>query len=287
MSVDHFIIYIVSEKGLSKNTALSYERDISLFNHYLHEKQVQDYSQLSSELVIGFFSYLSKRGFATTSICRALITLRVYFRFLKKEKEIKDDFSVYLQMPKIWDYIPDILTEEEVRRLMNAPKIEDQFGARDAAIIQLLYATGIRASEIGNLKIMNIGDDYIKVRGKGEKERLVPIAKSATKAIDHYLSFREGSSGEDWLFVTKTGKKIDRVGVWSVIKKYAKISNIDKRVSPHTLRHSFATHLLENGADLRVIQEMLGHSNIATTDRYTHLSKAHIKNSFDQFHPRN
>lgn len=286
MYIEEFLLFLVSEKGLSKNTCQSYERDLRLFWHFLREKGLSSYQALTSSHLIEFFSYLKERGLASASICRSIIAIRVFFAFLLREKIIKEDFHVFLQVPRLWEYIPDVLTLEEVQKLLNAPGKEDLYGLRDRAIMQVLYATGVRASEICSLKIKDVSDEYIKVKGKGEKERLIPIAAQAIGAIDAYLQKREIENSMDILFLSKKGQALTRIGMWSIIKKYAKAVGIEKKVSPHTLRHSFATHLLENGADLRIIQEMLGHSNIATTDRYTHISNHHLMNAFDQFHPR-
>nr|NGX29452.1 Tyrosine recombinase XerD [Candidatus Anoxychlamydiales bacterium] len=213
--------------------------------------------------------------------------IKVLFRFLKKENVIKKDITLYLDLPKIWQFLPSVMTYQEVDSLLNQIKTDDLIGARDKAVLELLYATGIRVSECSSLKILDVNDDFIKVTGKGKKQRIIPIGKKAINAIDHYLlNFRNEIQGIDYLFISKNGKKIDRVTIYNRIKIYAKGANIKKNISPHTLRHSFATHLLENGADLRLIQDMLGHADISTTDRYTHISKAHLKKAFESFHPR-
>ncbi|NGX33091.1 MAG: hypothetical protein K1060chlam4_01152, partial [Candidatus Anoxychlamydiales bacterium] len=223
----------------------------------------------------------------SSSIYRSFVAIKVLFRFLKKENAIKKDITLYLDLPKIWQFLPSVMTYQEVDSLLNQIKTEDFVGARDKAILELLYATGIRVSECCSLKILDVNDDFIKVMGKGKKQRLVPIGKKAIEAIDHYLlNFRNEVKGLDYLFISKGGKKINRVTIYNRIKLYAKGANIKKNISPHTLRHSFATHLLENGADLRLIQDMLGHADISTTDRYTHISKAHLKRAFESFHPR-
>jgi integrase/recombinase XerD len=195
------------------------------------------------------------------------------------------DPTIYLESPKIWQLIPEVLTQEEVSRLLEAPDKESAEGVRDGAILQVIYASGLRVSELCQLNIGDLSDEQVRVVGKGRKERIVPIAKSAVAAVDEYLvRFRQEGDGP--LFLSRRGKRIDRITVWERVKFYAKKVGITKVISPHTLRHSFATHLLENGADLRLIQEMLGHANVGTTDRYTHVSHKHLHDAFAKFHPR-
>ncbi|MBI3211488.1 MAG: tyrosine recombinase, partial [Simkania negevensis] len=233
-------------------------------------------------------SGMKGEGLSTSTLCRFLIVVKEFFRFLKREKILKSDPTFSLRSPKLWQLIPEVMSIEEVERLLNMPKRDEEEGARDRAILELLYATGIRVSELCALNLFDVDDRSVRVIGKGGKERLVPVGEEALSAIDHYLSHYRGEEKGDHLplFVTKRKKRIDRILVWKQIKKYGKEGKILKEISPHTLRHSFATHLLERGADLRVIQEMLGHADIATTDRYTHLSNPQLYQAFDQFHPR-
>ena len=231
-------------------------------------------------------SFLKEKGYATTSIYRTLMALRVFFRFLKREGYVEKDPTALLESPKIWQLIPEVLTAEEVERLLKAPG-EGEEEARDRAVLETLYATGIRVSELCNLDIHDVGENTVRVLGKGGKERIVPIGEEAIAAIDTYLgNYRHEKGDHRPLFVTKKGRRMNRVTVWKKVKFYARSVGIEKEISPHTLRHSFATHLLDNGADLRVIQEMLGHADIGTTDRYTHLSKKRLFDAFDTFHPR-
>lgn len=234
---------------------------------------------------MSFFRLFKERGYASSSLCRTLVAIKVFFRFLKREGIISLDPTLHLDSPKFWQLIPEVLTIEEASRLLAQPYPRTSTGARDKAILETLYASGLRVSELCGLNIQDVGDDAVRVKGKGSKERIVPIAPSALSAIDHYLGkFREDKEGA--LFIGTKGKRVDRVAVWSRVKFYAKKAGITKKISPHTLRHSFATHLLENGADLRVIQEMLGHASISTTDRYTHISHKHLHDAFEKFHPR-
>ena len=282
--LNHFLLYISSEKGLANATCEAYQKDINDLQEFVGAKSLCSVTQTD---LVGFLSFLKTKGLASSSICRASIAIKVFYRFLRKEGAVEKDLSLFLQTPKIWQLIPDVLDAFEVDALLKTPRIDTKLGLRDSSILHLFYATGIRVSELIGLNILDIGDESILVRGKGSKERLVPVASSALALVDQYLLTRKDvDTDKAPLFTSNKGMRLDRVRIWSMIKKYAKQAGITKEVSPHSLRHSFATHLLENGADLRVIQEMLGHSSVATTDRYTHISQKHLSNSFDQFHPR-
>jgi len=276
-----FLDYIRTEKGLSPHTIEAYGRDIAAFCAL-----VPDLKQATGESIYQFLNDLRSKGYAPSTLCRMLVAVKVFFRFLKKEGEVATDLGRYFETPKIWQLVPEVLTIEEVDSLLDQPKKDDFLGARDSAIFELLYATGMRVSELTALKISDVSDDFVKVHGKGKKDRLIPVGRKATLAIDHYLSQYRTEGQSEFLFITPRGKPIDRTAVWARIKAYARSAGIAKEVSPHTLRHSFATHLLENGADLRLIQEMLGHEDIATTDRYTHVSGNRLKAAFKAFHPR-
>lgn len=279
-----FIDYIRSERGLSNHTIEAYGRDISTFAQFLKK----DYREVTSTDILDFLSHLKTKSYATSTICRVLVSVKVFYRFLKKEGEITLDLGRYFDTPKLWQLIPEVLSVEEVDALLKVPEVRDPIGARDKAILELLYATGMRVSEICGLRLNDLSDTFVKVRGKGRKERIVPVGKKAIEAVDHYLLNYRGEILEENgpLFVTNRGKPLDRITVYHRVKRYAKSLNIQKSISPHTLRHSFATHLLENGADLRLIQDMLGHVDIGTTDRYTHVTGHRLKNAFKSFHPR-
>lgn len=285
--VDDFLSYIASEKGLSQNTILSYRNDLVHFMNFL-ETSKQDLKIIQEKDLLVFFGRLKQKNYASSTLYRMMMTLKVFFRFLLKEKWIENNPTATLDSPKIWELIPDVLTIDEVSRLINQPDPQSFIGARDIALFQVIYASGLRVSELCSLNLCDIEDTFIRVKGKGGKERIVPIAKQAIDAVDYYLlHFRKEQEGRnEALFISSKGKRLDRMTVWNRIKFYAQKAKISKRISPHTLRHSFATHLLENGADLRVIQEMLGHSHISTTDRYTHISQKHLTQSFEDFHPR-
>ncbi len=279
--MEDFLLYLGSEKGLSPHTLAAYGRDLKGFQRFIEGKA---WEVVTQEHVLSYLEYV-KEKYATASVCRMLVAIKVFFRFLKREGLVPTDPTRYLDSPKLWQLIPEVLSIDEVTRLLAAPGDEDAIGARDKAILHVLYASGLRVSELCGLNLTDVDDTRVRVKGKGNKERIVPIAKSAVEAVDRYLTqWRQNAEGP--LFVTAQGKRIDRVMVWKRVKFYAKKAGIDKPISPHTLRHSFATHLLENGADLRVIQEMLGHVSIHTTDRYTHVSQKHLNEAFDRFHPR-
>lgn len=282
---DDFLDYIRSEKGLSPHTVEAYGRDIAAFAQYL---VIKDWKQVTPENILGFLGFLKSRNYASSTICRMLVAVKVFFRFLKKEGTISLDLGRYFDTPKIWQLIPEVLTTDEVEALLQQPKSEDALGSRDKAILELLYATGMRVSELCALRIQDLSDTFVKVKGKGKKERIIPVGKKAIEAVDHYLLHFRGNVQEEEapLFVSSRGKRVDRVTVWNRVKSYAKSAGILKSISPHTLRHSFATHLLENGADLRLIQDMLGHEDIGTTDRYTHVTGNRLKTAFQNFHPR-
>lgn len=283
------LAYLGSEKGLATNTLLAYERDNASFLQFLKDKGVEEITAVREEDVIAFLAHLKAKAYADSSVCRMVVALKVFFRFLKKEGVIDTDPMAHLDAPKFWQLIPEVLTFAEVSALLSAPDATSDEGIRDRAILAVLYASGLRVSEVCSLDLHSIDDAMLRVKGKGGKERVVPIARSAVDAVDAYLLKvrTEKKALNEALFVRgKMGQRVDRYFVWKQVKHYAIKASISKNISPHTLRHSFATHLLENGADLRVIQEMLGHASIATTDRYTHLSQRRLMESFHGFHPR-
>lgn len=286
--LNDFTIYLSSEKGLASNTLEAYKHDAEVFLDFLKKRNLENWSVIEQQHIIDFIALKKGEQYATSSLCRYLIAIKVLFRFLKREGIISNNVTLLLETPKLWQLIPEVLTQEEMDHLLSQPNIESMYGARDRAILEVLYASGLRVSELCQLKIYDVDDIYVRVKGKGGKERVVPIGKKALEAVDYYLNYRDTdeNSREEALFVTKGNRPIDRITVWGRVKYYAKKAGIQKNISPHTFRHSFATHLLDNGADLRVIQDMLGHSNINSTDRYTHVSHRHIQEAFQSFHPR-
>lgn len=281
-AIHDFLVYLGSEKGLSPHTLEAYRRDLEGLKNFLQEEALD---HVTAEQVIAYFEHLKNRGMASSSLCRGLVAVKVFFRFLKREKRIGHNPTVFLESPKMWQLIPEVMTVDEVSRFLEAPEKDHFVGARDRALFHLMYAAGLRVSEVCMLDIGDVSDDHVRVKGKGGKERIVPVAPVAIDTLDYFLiHFR--MDGEGALFVSQRGARMSRVAVWERVKHYARKAAITKEISPHTLRHSFATHLLENGADLRIIQELLGHANIATTDRYTHISHKHLKTAFEKFHPK-
>lgn len=285
--VEDFLSYLGSEKGLAANTLFAYRRDIDLFAGVLKQRAISSWEAVREEDLIAFLAHLKSCNYAASSICRSLVAVKMLFRFLRREKAVATDVALYLNSPKMWQLIPEVLTIDEVDALLKAPDRMTAAGARDFALLQVIYASGLRVSEVCGLDATDLDDQTIRVKGKGGKERVIPIASCAVAAVDQYLRHPRPQHAEcSALFLSDRFKRIDRIWVWKMVKRYAKAAGILKEISPHTLRHSFATHLLENGADLRVIQEMLGHANIATTDRYTHISQRHLSEAFSAFHPR-
>lgn len=284
-----FLAYIASEKGLAKNTIEAYRRDLEGFIIFLENAAVHSFSLLEADQIVAFLSSLKQANYATATLCRVLIVIKVFLRFLVREGVLHSNAALYLHTPKLWQLIPEVLTYEEVENLLNQPDIDTSLGARDKAILEILYASGLRVSELCSLDVCSVDDQFVRVMGKGSKERLVPIGETAIQSIDTYLTrYRDActETQQQALFLGKQGKRIDRISVWRMIKHYAKRAGITKNISPHTLRHSFATHLLDNGADLRIIQEMLGHASINSTDRYTHVSCSRLQEAFAACHPR-
>lgn len=285
LHLNDFLDYISSEKGLSENTRKAYQRDINAFLAFLTQKGAA-LESVTEPILSNFLEYLQGKKFAPASCGRALIALKVFFRFLKREGVLDENPAYYLSSPKLWQMLPEVLSEEEAKALLGAPDRSSKEGARDAAILELLYSSGMRVSELCGLKLKDVEDTFIKVFGKGSKERLVPIGEPAIKALDHYLGQWRGDDKAEFLFLTDQGKPINRQIVWSLVRSYAKAAGLHKLVTPHTLRHTYATHMLNHGADLRIIQELLGHASISSTERYTHLSKKHLTEAFNRCHPR-
>lgn len=285
-ALQEFLRYLRAERGLSPNTLEAYGRDVGSFLAHVGRKALND---LDRDDVIAFLAMLQAKNYASSSVARALIALKVFFRFLKRDGLHSQDIGQLLDTPKLWQMLPDVLSSSEVELLLSQPDTSTNQGIRDKAILELLYATGIRVSELCNLAIYDVDDDQVRVFGKGSKERIVPISARAIVAIDAYLAkVRDQYDSETLktLFLSLKGKPIDRTSVWKLIKAYAKKANIAKNIFPHMMRHSFASHLLDGGADLRIIQEMLGHAHISSTDRYTHVSLARVHERFKNMHPR-
>lgn len=282
-----FFSYLSVEKGLAKNTLLSYRRDLQFFDQFLQKKAVEDCKSVEECHIFEYLCYLKEHGQAESSIARAFFAIKVFFRFLKKEGVVQEDCCLYLQGPKLAQVLPSYLSQEEVEQLLNGIDLKSPCGTRDKAIIELLYASGLRVSELCSLKIADLDENFVKVFGKGSKERIVPVGRKASLAIDAYLlGDRAQYAQEKTLFLSKRGKPLHRSSIWKMLKARALESGITKHVHPHLLRHSFASHLLQNAADLRIIQELLGHSDIKSTERYTHARPEDLIQTFQRFHPR-
>jgi integrase/recombinase XerD len=273
-----FLTYLASEKGASINTIEAYKRDIASFLEFAALPNVT-ITQLTQ-----FFSKKKEEGYASSSVYRAFISLKVFFKFLKREGVLAENILLLMDHPKVWQLVPTILSEQEVSRLLEVVIPIDQKGARERAVLEVLYATGMRVSELCQLKIQDVDETTVRIYGKGSKERIVPIGKQAIQAIDRYLAFRHDN--HEQLFLSAKGRPLDRIAVWKMVKCCAKKAGLTKKISPHTFRHSYATHLLDRGADLRIIQDLLGHSSITSTDRYTQVSQARLKEAFHRLHPR-
>lgn len=285
--LEDFIGYILIEKGLSKNTALSYKSDLRIFLQYLQNKNILP-ENLTHEEITNFLWYLkTDKKLKARSIYRMIESVRQYYKFLISEDIIKTDPTVYLTVPKIPVNLPDVLNKQEVDKLLNSVNDSDDLSVRNRAMLELLYATGLRVSELINLKFsdININEKFIRIMGKGKKERLIPFGETAKQYIKRYLKIRKDKNTET-VFLTRLGKGISRVEFWRQLKNIAVKAGLVQKVKPHTLRHSFATHLLSAGADIRFVQEMLGHSSISTTQIYTHVSKEYLKEQHTKYHPR-
>ncbi|HOJ78808.1 MAG TPA: site-specific tyrosine recombinase XerD [Bacillota bacterium] len=291
-TLQDYLNYLSVERGLSKNTLESYERDLRQYLTYLKEKKRMGLSETTQATVIGYLLQLQAQGKATATLSRSLAAIKSYYHYLFREDKIERDPTINLDAPKQEKKLPKVLSVEDVERLLAQPDLKTPAGIRDRAMLEILYAAGLRVSELVSLRLgdVNLEMGYIKCYGKGSKERIVPLGLYATKHIklyiEHARKFLASSMNEDTLFLNHHGHRLTRQGFWKIIKKYAENINLENEITPHTLRHSFATHLLENGADLRSVQEMLGHADISTTQIYTHLTKSKIKEVYDKTHPR-
>ena len=286
--LNNFISYITVEKGLSKNTVLSYKADIVRFIDFLKQSNIELESAEHQDIT-NFLWSIKKEGLKPRSIYRAVESIRQLFKFLMSEEILKKNPTAYLSAPKLPENIPSMLDFEEVTLLLNSVGGNDIQSIRNKAMLELLYATGLRVSELINLKFseLNLNDNFVRIIGKGSKERIVPFGDKAKDFINIYLAKRKPKSDEeDFVFITRLGKKISRVEFWRQLKKIVADAGIKKNITPHSIRHSFASHLLSGGADIRFVQEMLGHSSTATTQIYTHIDEKRVKNQHKKYHPR-
>jgi len=291
--IKEYLAYLKLEKNLSDNTIKSYQNDLGAFKDFLNSKGIDDPGDITSQYLNDFFKLLNELGLVGSSAARYFSSLKGFFLYLILNKYIVKNPIEKVSAPKVSKRLPGVLDVSEIEKILSIPDINDKLGLRDKAILELFYACGTRVSELINLKVNDLflNDEVIRVLGKGSKERLIPIGTSAINWVKEYLTksrplLMKKMKSENYLFLNSRSTKLSRMGVWKIIDRYVKEADIKKDVHPHTFRHSFATHLLEGGADLRAVQEMLGHADISTTQIYTHIDRDYIKQIHKQYHPR-
>jgi integrase/recombinase XerD len=290
--IDQYLNYLLIEKGLSKTTLESYSRDITRFQIFLRQNAVARLSEEDTHLILKHLIALRNAGLGARSRARHLVSIRGLYRFAVREKVLKHDPARMVDLPKTSLKLPDVLSVEEVCRLLETPDSSTALGLRDKAMLELLYAAGLRVSELIGLPLQNINLEagFVRVLGKGSKERVVPIGLTAGRTVADYLAEARKvllkNRASPYLFVARAGQPITRQGFWKLLRRYALKARLVKKVTPHSLRHSFASHLLEGGADLRAVQVMLGHVDISTTQIYTHVARQQLKALHERFHPR-
>jgi integrase/recombinase XerD len=291
--VQGFRHYIQSERGLAANTLLAYGRDLDRFAGWVAGGGLADYLKPSLRDLTHYLEFLRAEGLAPPSVARHLVSLKMFYRFLRLEERTLESAVELLNSPTLWERIPQVLSPESIVKLLEAPQPLDRFFLRDRALLETMYATGGRASEVVGLKMedMYLDSGFCKCFGKGSKQRIVPLGRVAVNALRAYLTdlrprLTVNAPDAPWVFVSRGGRGLTRVILWVLVKKYVRRAGLNAKASPHTLRHSFATHLLGGGADLRTVQELLGHANIRTTQQYTHVDRARLRAVHQQFHPR-
>ena len=290
--LDLYLDYLAVERGLAANTRASYSGDLVKFHSYVMEQGLGSWKEVGPAEIIGFLARLQAQGIAPRSRARLLSTLRGFFKFLVREQHLTGSPVTRLTSPRLRRYLPDVLSMEDVERLLAGPSRATSQGQRDAAMLELLYATGLRVSELVTITMgrVNLEVGFVIALGKGSKERIVPMGEVAAEALRSYILVARNrllrGRLNDALFVTSRGRAMTRQAFWKLVRQYTLRAGIQKRVTPHTLRHSFATHLLERGADLRSVQMMLGHADISTTQIYTHVSRERLKRIHHMYHPR-
>lgn len=292
VTIDQFLNYLVVEKGLSKKTLDAYSRDIIRYRDFLCENKRNRFSEEDTPLILQHLILLRKSELGARSRARHLVSLRGLYRFLVAEKILRHDPARLIDLPKVSLKLPHFLSTQEIELLLKAPDTKKPLGIRDAAMLELLYAAGLRVSELVNVKLqdVNLEAGFVRIFGKGSKERIVPIGLYAKEKINLYLKTTRSiylkQTSSPYLFVARAGKPMTRQGFWKLLRRYAMQTGLNKKITPHSFRHSFATHLLEGGADLRAVQIMLGHVDISTTQIYTHVTRDHLKKLHQKFHPR-
>ena len=290
--LDHFLNYLLVEKGLSANTLEAYGRDLARYLDYLERERIVDFEGVTPAVVLRFLAHLKEGGLSPRSRARALVSLRMLHKFLLGEKITAVNPASRVEPPKSLSALPHILSPVEVERLLEAPRGDGPLDRRDRAMLEVLYATGLRVSELVGLRLGDLQLDVgcLTALGKRSKQRMVPLGAAALEEVRHYLTLGRPLLGRDRgceiIFLNRAGKGLTRQGFWKIIKRRALEGGVRKNITPHTLRHSFATHLLENGADLRSVQQMLGHADISTTQIYTHVTRERLRKIHEQHHPR-
>ncbi len=290
--IEEFIQYLQREKGLAVNTLESYGRDLRQYSQYLEADAEGSWNQATRATIAAYLLHLKKQGKSAATIARRLAALKSFYQFLVRENYVEQDPTSNMESPKLEKRLPKVLTIKEVENLLKQPSSTSAAGLRDRAMLELLYATGIRVSELISLNVsdLNLEMGFLRCMGKGSRERIVPMGSVAIRCVKEYLTNGRAklvsNPEEKALFVNHHGRRLTRQGFWKIVKKYAHDAKIQKDITPHTLRHSFATHLLENGADLRSVQEMLGHADISTTQIYTQITKGRLKEVYSRTHPR-
>jgi len=291
-SVGDFLSYLSVEAGLAENTLLAYGRDLKGFLEYCKCNGVNQLHQVKPALIQGYLRVLTTDQKCESSMKRCLVAIKMFLRFARLMGLIEDDFTATLESPKLWQRVPAVCSKQQVVNLINAPCPQEPFYLRDKAMLELLYATGVRAGELAGLKIsdLNLAIGYLRCLGKGNKERIIPISGVAIVVTRQYLAelrpkLAKPCSG-DFLLLSRTGRPLSRIEIWRLVKKYAARAGMPRNLTVHTLRHCFATHLLAGGADLRSVQEMLGHVDIASTQIYTHVDQERLRSIHKRFHPR-
>jgi len=290
--LDRFLDYLALERGLSENTRMAYAADLRSFLAFLGRRRVALLNQVRRADILAYLTEEKDRGLNTNSLARRLVALKMFFRFLQQEALLSRNVAEAMSSPRLWKLLPGTLSEKEVDALLAAPRRNRRLGLRDQAVLETFYGSGLRVSELAGLRLedLHLDEGYLRCVGKGNKERVVPLGKKARDCIQPYLAELRPQLARQQetqtLYLTRQGKPFSRKGLWKMIKAYARVAGITKKVSPHTLRHSFASHLLAHGAPLRIIQEMLGHADIMTTQIYTHVDPSRLKSVHSQFHPR-
>jgi integrase/recombinase XerD len=288
-----FIQYLSVEKGLAQNTLESYERDLTQYIAFIEKSGITAFKDSKKLNIQSYLLQLKKLGRASSTVARNMVSIRSFYQFMVRERLLELDPSLNMETPRLDKRLPKVLSIQEVEALLEAPETTTPHGMRDKAMLELLYATGMRVSELISLNAghVNLGMGFVRCIGKGSKERIIPLGRIAAKWLHEYIQrmrpqLLKELKADDALFINHLGTRLTRQGFWKIIKKHGREAKILKEITPHTLRHSFATHLLDNGADLRAVQEMLGHADISTTQIYTHVSKTRMKEVYNRTHPR-